>query len=121
MWEVFKHLVQWVTDRWPYTVTTVVVISFLLTKAFPVLKAWLDLRTQKPHVDEAELSVEQLNTEAQLVEIADLDEIRNYDPKPRPAERIQQQQRPADSTDGLPVLPILAIVLVLIALFVWLF
>jgi len=121
MWEVFRHLVQWITDRWPYTVATVLIISFLLTKTFPVLKAWLDFRIQEVHLNETELNVEQLNTESQLVEIADLDEIRNYDPKPSLAfERLQQQQDP-DSTDGLPVLPILAIVLVLIALFVWLF
>ena len=110
--EPLKHLVAWLLQRWPYTVTGVVVIAFLISRLYPVVKAWLDLKKAALDAKKADLEIKKLEREAKReessVRLASLDEIKAYDPKTRRLGRI----------DGMKVVigPVFFILLILGAL-----
>jgi hypothetical protein len=120
-----KYLVQWLTDRWPYAVASVVIGSFLLAKALPLFKMWFDLRAQKQDFDKDALEIQPHTTEPQFVELEGLETIPHYDPNKLVSEKTgqhQQQQGAGENSDALPIVVGAVIVFFgLIILAAWIF
>jgi hypothetical protein len=38
----FTYLVHWLSIRWPYVIATALAIFFVILKAFPLLKEWVE-------------------------------------------------------------------------------
>jgi hypothetical protein len=113
----FTYLFQWLSIRWPYAIATVLALSFVISKGFPVLKRWFDRRTQK--LTKIGLEINKLQVEPQLV--TDADDIDMYDPeRKRLLQKTAQQLVGTENGRGWPfVIGILSISAGLAMLVLW--
>lgn len=63
MADTLKRLIAWLWHRWPFTMTAVVVIAFLISKIYPVVKAWFDLKKAALDAKKADLEIRKLERE----------------------------------------------------------
>jgi hypothetical protein len=99
MSHVLEHLVQWITDRWLY-VTALAVIIFLFAKRLPIFRSRGD--PQDLDFGNAELEV-QLDSESEIVEISDLENIPRQDVIDMEEHHPHQHEPGGEGGDALPI------------------
>jgi hypothetical protein len=83
-----KHLIQWLSQRWPVSAAIVLVLYYLIAKVYPLIKKYFELIKQareaqkvKLDIDKAKLEINKLEKESHQVTLATAAEIATYDPK----------------------------------------
>jgi len=99
MLRLLNHLARWVSDRWAYTIVVVVAVSFLIARAFPILKTAIEIRKQN------------LETQKDGVKRATVEEVERYDATVR--EIIDRTQR-RKTIEYAPVLAVILVVFLIV-------
>ena len=105
-----KRLIGWLWDRWPLVMTAVVIVGFVISRIYPIVKNWLDLRKARLDAEKARLEIRKLERDEKdgdaLVRPATFDEVRAYDPKVRKLEVMNQWgYRPSPAPEPAPAPP----------------
>jgi hypothetical protein len=97
---LLNHVVRWVSDRWAYAIVTVVAVSFMIARAFPILKTAFEIRKQ--------------NLETQRVDCvkrASAEEVERYDAKIREITDGSQRRK---TIEFAPVLAVILVVFLIV-------
>jgi hypothetical protein len=97
---LLSHLVRWVSDRWAYAIVTVIAVSFMIARAFPILSTAFEIRKQNLETQKAD-----------CVKRASAEEVERYDAKIREITDGSQRRK---TIEFAPVLAVILVVFLIV-------
>jgi hypothetical protein len=119
MFQTLRHFFQEPLRLWSALVLAVSALVLIITKGFPVVKEWVSFKKEILETKKVEIELAQLQkNSSKTIELARLDEVRQFDPKTqRIFEKVQtqdQMSRPAPL--AMSLFPVFFRIVILIAI-----